>query len=352
MSKRPWKLACYPLPVILGVCLLLPSPEARAQPAGPLGDLSPIADLDGAEAAEEGVYTPMLPADAGLGCPSSWYVHADALYMANEANGPLSLANEFALGEFAYELGGRVTVGRRRDCLEGWEASYVGPMRWEVTGELTGFPLNSSFLVPGGAVNISAFNGAEFHRQTSRSRLHSFELNRRCWDWDTLGGLIGFRYLNIEDEFRFISRDPLPAADEGLFAVETGNNMAGVQAGLDLFNNVGASGRLSLVWKTKFGLYANFADGDVLLINAGAVELDNEDCNFQLAFLGELGFSARFQVSPCLFVRAGYEIWYVAGLAQSHGQTVSPLTPGTGSNLDSDNDSWYHAGTVGAELVW
>ena len=351
MSKREWKLAYYPLPVILGACLLLTSLEAHAQPAGPLGELSPIADFDGAEAEGADVYTPMLPADAGLGCPSSWYVHADAVYMANEANGPLSLAQEFALGEFAYEFGGRVTVGRRRDCLEGWEATYVGPMRWDVAGEFTGVDLYPAFSAAGG-VDISAFNAAEFQRQTYKSKLHSFELNKRCWDWDTMGGLLGFRYLNIEDEFTFFSRDPLPAADEGFFAVDTRNNMAGVQGGLDLFYNVGASGRLSLVGKTRFGFYANFAEGDVLLINAGAVELNNGDSDIQLAFLGELGFTARLQVLPRLFLRAGYEIWYVAGLAQSHGQTVSPLTPTTGNNLDSGNDTWYHAGTVGAEFVW
>jgi len=272
--------------------------------------------------------------------------------MANEANGPLSLSQDFALNEFACELGSRLTVGRRRDCLAGWEASYVGPMRWEVAEELRAFPLNSSFVVPGGAVNISAFNTAEFHRQTSSSTLQSFEFNKRCWDWDTMGGLIGFRYLQIEDRFTFFSQDPLPAADTGFFAVNTRNYMPGVQAGLDLFYNVGASGRLSLVGKTKFGLYANFAEGDVLLVNAGAVELDNDDNDIQLAFLGELGFSARYRVLPCLSIKAGYEIWYLAGLAQAHGQAVSPLTPATGTDVDSDNDTWYHAATVGAELVW
>ena len=352
MSKRAWKLACYPLSVVLGACLLLTPSEARAQLSSPQGGYAPITDLDEPETMEEDAYTPILPADAGLGCPSSWYVHVDAVYMANEANGPLSLSQDFALGEFGNELGGRVTVGRRRDCLAGWEASYVGPIRWEVAGELRGALLSSSFVVPGGAVNISAFNQAEFHRQTSRSTLQSFELNKRCWDWDTMGGLIGFRYLQIEDRFTFFSQDPLPAADTGFFAVNTRNYMPGVQCGLDLFYNVGAAGRLSLVGKTKFGLYANFAEGDVLLINAGAVELDNDDSEFQLAFLGELGFSARYRILPCFSVQAGYEIWYLAGLAQSHGQTVSPLTPATGTDLDSDNDTWYHAATVGAELVW
>lgn len=352
MLKRAWKLVCYPLAIVLGACLLLSSSEARAQLPDPEGDFALITDLDEPEAMVDDAYTPILPADAGLGYPSSWYAHVDAVYMANEANGPLSLSQDFALGECAYELGSRVTVGRRRDSLRGWEASYVGPLRWEVAGELRGALLSSSFVVPGGAVNISAFNQAEFHRQTSESKLQSFELNKRCWDWDTMGGLIGFRYLQIEDRFTFFSQDPLPAADTGFFAVNTRNYMPGVQCGLDLFYNVGAAGRLSLVGKTKFGLYANFAEGDVLLINAGAVELDNGDSDLQLAFLGELGFSARYRVLPCLSIWAGYELWYLAGLAQSHGQIVSPLTPATGTDVNSDNDTWYHAATVGAELRW
>lgn len=342
MLKRAWKLVCYPLLVILGACLLLTPPEANAQTPNPMGDLSPIAGTVSED-------MPTLPADCGLGCRSAWYVQADAFHMASEG-GSMSLSQGFALGEFGYELGSRVTLGRRRDCLEGWEATYVGPMRWDAAGELTGVDLYPAFSAAGG-VDISAFNAADFQRQTYKSTLHSFELNKRCWDWDTMGGLFGLRYLSLDDQYTFFSRDLAPA-EEGFFAVDTANHMIGLQGGLDLFYNVGASGRLSLVMNTKLGLYANFANGDVRLDNAGAVELDNGDDALRLAFLGEIGLAVRYQLTRSLFLRGGYEIWYLGNIAKAPGQTVSPLTSTTGNNLNAGSDNWYQAATVGAELVW
>ena len=67
---------------------------------------------------------------------------------------------------------------------------------------------------------------------------------------------------------------------------------------------------------------------------------------------GRLEEAARLADQVVEQFAASARIWYLAGLAQAHGQAVSPLTPATGTDVDSDNDTWYHAATVGAELVW
>lgn len=365
VKRLPWRrdflpLALQGLVLVLSSCLasawqqtsgqepqasvpFVAEPENAANSAGP-SMLPESFDIIGDDFA--------LPADCGRGCPPSWYVQGEALYFVNEGSGPVSLSDAFALPEFSNELGLRLTVGRRWDCSEALEVVYVGPLKWQVAGEFSGFPLNSKFAVPDADVNISAFNGAEFHRQTYESRLHSVEINERFFDWDTMSCLIGLRYLNLRERFSFESRDPAPLAEEGLFTVGTRNHLIGPQCGLDVIYPIGASNRLSLSTKTKLGIYANFAEGEVRLVNAGVQELDNSDDGVAFAFQGELGVRANLRVTRRLSVHCGYELWYLCGLALADGQTVSPLTQATGTNLEKDQDTWFHGVTLGGQIAW
>ena len=242
------------------------------------------------------------------------------MYFVNEGSGPVSLSDAYALQEFSHELGLRVTVGRRWDCAEALEVSYVGPLKWEVAGDASGFPLNSDFVVPNGDVNVSAFNHAEYHRQTYESTLHSLEINERFFDWDTMSCLLGLRYMDFDEEFSFESQGPAPLAEQGLFTVGTRNRLIGPQCGLDVIHPFGASDRLSLIAKTKLGIYANFAEGQVRLVNAGVQELDNNDDEVAFAFQGELGLLANLRITRRLSVRCGYELWYLYGLALASGK--------------------------------
>jgi len=355
------------LVVMLGSCLATDWRAASAQQpqasvpaitdqhpvADPENQLTPLPDgLPEGMLGEAGFQDDALPADCGLGCPPSWYYQADAVYMANESNGPVSLSDNMVLPEFSYDWGLRLTFGRKRDCLDGWEVSYTGLFEWSVEGEAAGALLSSKFVVPAADVNVSAFNDAAFHRQTYESTLHNAELNRRWWDWDTMSCLIGLRYVNIDEEFNFYSRDPLPAPDEGLFTVETTNRLVGPQCGVDFLQTLGPGGYLQLNFRSKLGAYANFAEGDVRLVNAGIQELNNDDTEVQFAALWELGFLGRLQLTRHLSVRGGYEAWYVYGVALAEGQTVFPLSVNTGTSLTSDNDTWYHGATVGIDVVW
>lgn len=367
MLKRTRKATVQALVVMLGSCLVADWPAVSAQgpqvgapvtaasqdAVAPGNQLSPLpygfSDVlpDGSGGDSDG-----LSADCGGSCAPSWLVRAEAMFFANEGHGPVSLSDAYSLSEFGYEGGMRVTVGRKRDCLDGWEISYAGPFEWEVARGVHGFPLNSDFQVPNADINISAFNGAEYHLQTYESSLQSCEFNKRWDDWNTMSALIGLRYFGVDETFTFYSLDPLPLAEEGLFTVRTRNHLIGPQCGMDLFYPVSAANRLSLAFKTKLGIYANFADGGVRLVNAGVEELNNSADEVAFAFQGELGLSARLRITPRLSLRGGYEIWYLSGLALADGQTVSPLTPATGRSLDEEQDTWYHGVTLGGDYTW
>jgi hypothetical protein len=325
-------------------------PGSEANSGGPLSPLAEMFEMDSPNGISgDGS---VLPADCGGSCPPSWYVQGEALYFVNAGNGPASLSAAYALPEFSNELGLRLTVGRRWDCSEALEVSYVGPLKWEVAAEASGFPLNSRFAVPNGDVNISAFNGAEYHRQTYESTLHSVEINERYFDWDTMSCLVGARYIDFEEGFSFETEGPAPLAEQGLYTVGTRNRLIGPQCGLDVISPVGSSNRLSLIAKTKLGVYANLAKDEVRLVNAGVQELDNNSNDVSLAFQGELGALVNLRITRHLSVHCGYELWYLYGLALADGQTFSPLTQATGTNLEADQDTWFHGVTLGGQIVW
>lgn len=325
-------------------------PEAEANAPGPM---SPQPEMMVADTPQEaGSYDDALPADCGLGCSPSWYVQGEALHFANEGRDSASLSTAYALPAPSFETGLRVTVGRRWDCAEALEVSYVGPFEWSVSGTASGFPLYSDFFVPNGDVNISAFNQAESHYQSYTTKFHSVEINERYFDWDTMSCMIGLRYMDLGEEFVFGSQRPTPPGDQGLFTLGTDNRLIGPQCGLDVIHPIGASDRLSIMARTKLGVYANFADGDVRLVNAGVQELNNSDDEVALAFQGELGVRANLRITRRLSAYCGYEVWYLYGLALVDGQALAPLTRTTGTSLDTEGDTWFHGVTLGGQFNW
>lgn len=364
VGNRTRRRALLALAMLGCVCLTLRGQPAFAQQpmssaSGQITDLgerlSPIPESSAAaEYGEAAGYGSgyALPADCGLGCYPSWYVQGEMLFLKRDDNAALSMSLAYELPNLDYEEGLRVTLGRRYDCSEGWEMSYVGPLKWESAGEASGAPLNSYFSVPAGDVDISAFNQAEFHRQTFESELHSFEVNRRFFDWDTMSCMYGLRYIDLQEQYNFQSLGPLPGAEQGLFSSKVNNRLIGPQCGLDVFYPVGASNRLTLIGRTKLGVYANFAEGDVRMVNAGVPQINNSDDEVALAFQGELGILAKLQVTRCLSLRGGYELWYLYGLASANEAAVAPLSPTSGRRLDAEEDAWFHGAVLGGEFVW
>jgi len=344
----------------LATCGSLASGQDRvpmiAQPAaegGSAGAVAPQPEAMISDSLEEaGGYDYALPADCGLGCPPSWYVQGEALHFNNEGRSAATLSTAYALPAPDYETGFRITVGRRWDCAEALEASYVGPFEWAVSGAATGYPLYSRFAVPGGDVDVSAFNQAESHYQSYTTTFHSVELNERYFDWDTMSCMIGLRYMNLGEDYLFNSQRPDPPADQGFFGLHTNNHLLGPQCGLDVIHPIGASDRLSIMARTKLGIYANFADGDVQLVNAGVQELNTSDDEVAFAFQGELGVRANLRLTRRLSAYCGYEVWYLYGLALADGQTMSPLSQATGTDLDTEGDTWFHGVTLGGQLNW
>jgi hypothetical protein len=280
------------------------------------------------------------------GCPSSWYFRAEALYLDRKSQRS-SLSNDFSLGAFDHDLGSRITLGRRLDCLEAWELTYVGPFKYTTQGNATGVSLNTSLVASG--VNLSAFNGAVFHHQVRNSQLNSFEVMKKYWGWDILATSIGIRYLNVANDFHFTSIDPAPGSEVGLLNLDLDNHIVGPQIGLDLLY---PHNRWTFGSRLKGGVYGNYAQGRLQVLNAGVVQVDNDVNRGQFSLLGEFGVSASYQVTPRVSLRVGYEAWLLYGVANTTDQILSPLSPTTLRIMESGGDTFFHGGSVGVETTW
>jgi hypothetical protein len=104
--------------------------------------------------------------------------------------------------------------------------------------------------------------------------------------------------------------------------------------------------------RLKGGVYGNYAQGRLQVLNAGVVQVDNDVNRGQFSLLGEFGVSASYQVTPRVSLRVGYEAWLLYGVGDTTDQILSPLSPTTLRTIHSDGDAFFHGGSVGVETIW
>jgi len=309
---------------------------------------------DGMLLSERDYFSPALSPDFGMGCWPAWYVRGEALLISNETYDRVSLTRDFDLAPFGYEEAMRITAGRRRDCSEGWEVSYTGQLDWISEAELSGVDLSGTRLVSAdGQVNLSAFRQADFQYQRYKSSMYSIEAHQRYYDWDTMTCLLGLRYLDFRESFDFYSVRPVNEdVQTGSFQLGLQNRLIGPQAGIEMLHPVGATNMLTVSGRLKGGVYANIVDGQTQVFNAGQLELDNRKSKVQIAGIVELGFNAHLQITRHLSAYAGYELWYIPGVALAPAQRVSPMTLDTGNRIRSDREAWFQGASLGGQFTW
>jgi hypothetical protein len=70
------------------------------------------------------------------------------------------------------------------------------------------------------------------------------------------------------------------------------------------------------------------------------------------AFVGELGFTAVYQLSPHWSLRAGYQMLWLEGVAVAAEQVPAiDLLAGLAA-VDTTGSPFYHGANVGLEFVW
>ena len=283
-------------------------------------------------------------------CDLRYYVSAEALYWRRENDERFSLSQNSRLEPFDYEWGGRITVGRMLDCVNAYEVSYVGPFEWDRSTSRAGVNLQSKLNpdAPFVAADISAFNNATLHQQEYRAQLNSFEANRRWWAWDIFSTMIGVRVIDYREDYLFRSTNPLVGT--GLLVDETRNIMIGPQVGADYMTPLGL--RTLVGVRGKGAVVANFNRNQVFMSNAGLINLDAEDEDLDLAGLIEFGSFVKYSVTDSIRLTAGYDFWFMPGVATVPGQGLNRISPETGAEPNADEEVFIHGSSFGAEILF
>ncbi len=284
------------------------------------------------------------------GCDVSWYASYDALWLRRSNDKYFTLSNNTYLPDFNYDFGGRYTVGSLMDCVNGWEAVYAGPFDWRRDKAIAGQGNLQSRLVPSGGYTpalLNTFDNADVHAQSWRSRLNSFEINRRWWTWDVLSTMIGMRYVDYNEDYLFRSTN---VNGIGTYRTRARNRMAGAQIGGDLLYPT--SLRTNFGFRGKAGVFANFDETTALLQNGATTVVNAGDNSVDVAGLIELGVFANYQVVPSIRLTAGYEFWYMPGIATIPGQSPQLINPSTSTRVNNDNELFLHGGSVGAQILF
>ncbi|MCC7475306.1 MAG: BBP7 family outer membrane beta-barrel protein [Pirellulales bacterium] len=249
------------------------------------------------------------------------------------------------------------------------EFTAFGGANWEqgrVLSSETPNGLFVPFLIDGGN---RSFDGSTRQSIRYTSDLNSFELNYRVrsrlgrdqlvmdpngsWHRAANAGferdyLVGLRYLNLGERFKWNAEDIFVIGDDGSYLVQTSNDLIGLQFGLGFKYQ---ASRWSLGVKCKGGAYLNNADGSSQL-NFTADDTGDADLHLsenEFSFVGECGITGRYHITPNVSWRAGYDAMIVSSVALAPNQTTFITDY---SFLNTTGGPFYHGLSTGLEWYW
>lgn len=71
-----------------------------------------------------------------------------------------------------------------------------------------------------------------------------------------------------------------------------------------------------------------------------------------MAGLIEMGFFTNYQIVPSVRLTAGYEFWYMPGIATVPGQGPQFVNPSSASRVNNDHELLLHGGSVGVQVLF
>jgi len=275
--------------------------------------------------------------------PPRWIVSAEALWLERSVGSsiPLGFAalNDPSLGPpglvvdslysddvlFPLQAGVRFQIAARIDDQKAIQATYWGMQQWSMGRAIYGDPDAQTVLLESRWLQLPLLVGGldDFLGYTYTSRVDNCEINQRL-RLDSYGPFMaanwlwGFRYFRLSDDFGLTGSD-LYTGDFESLKYRTNNNLVGMQAGIQW---VRGWDRFQLTTEGKIGLLANFytergmdsATGPSGT-PAGFHPFDVSRSGTDLAALFEVSLLATYRVSPHLWLRAGYQLYCVTGLA-------------------------------------
>jgi hypothetical protein len=286
-----------------------------------------------------------------------WTARADALFLNRSSTGGQSLVREPRAGNLldssdlatSTAVGPRLSLIRHGQC--GWdvELNYFGIDGWESNAVVpnTAMPSHFGLLVVDEKMLLPVHDVDARYR----SRLYSSELNLRrpvnCW----LTPLVGFRWVELNEDYRAVGTEAT-LMHEFNETINAHNHLYGLQIGADarLFER-GCRFRVDGLVRT--GIFYNAADqNSELMVPGGIGTLDASADKSHTSFLGELGVVATYRLNDHVSLRGGYQLMWIEGVALAPRQIpVTSLGSGDAA-VDSTGGVFYHGANAGLEFNW
>jgi hypothetical protein len=284
-----------------------------------------------------------------LCCTPLWTVKAGAVILARarqsgvffeDSTSGAVLAGAGALGT-AWSGGPDITIRRRLGDRGAAEVRYFSVDGWssDASYEFSGFwQLPTTPPIAGqGPIGINA---------ASRARLFSTEINlrRQTNNWLTL--LAGFRWIELHENLDLSAQD-----GSGALTNNTDNHLYGAQIGGDLLLwDRGGPFRVESILKA--GIFGNSADNSARLVTQqGGPAFAIDSRQSQVAFVGEIGATGVYQMTPHLALRGGYQLLWIEGVAVASDQ-ISSIDALTGNAINTGGGEFFHGALCSLDFTW
>ncbi len=301
---------------------------------------------------------PLCPPD--LGCPIArgveprWVATAEALFLQRSATsgqpllydpGAAATLLDASHLDFAMSPGERLSLRWEDPASLGLEVSFFGIDSWRSSAD---FP-SSAFLYGLGYLSIDdsmtvPVSEAQFQYS---SRLYSGEVNLRYAMCDRITPLVGFRWIEFEDQYAASGQ-----AVSGAFTelVRGHNHLYGAQIGLDarLF---GRESPFQIGVVAKAGLYGNAAAASNTYADS-TYDFAANASGSHLSFLGEVGISASYQFAKHFALRGGYQVMWLTGIALAPEQIVATDFGAGHLSVNASGALFCQGANAGLEATW
>lgn len=329
-------------------------------PAGPAGQPWPEDRGWGGEECPPALVNRAL----GPACPR-WVGQADVLllWQGNVPSTPLLTLDadpfpvELAGNQLPYVMGTgpRTAVLFNIDRCHAIEANYFNAGNFSSVRNFTAPEAGSLAWAALGNYNIGDIIGGSV---ATAGRIQSFELNWRKRYSPTVTWLAGFRWIEWNDSLTLndsFDNGVDPAGTDSLSA-RSGNDLYGGQLGLDALLLTLFESTIRFNGVAKAGVYGNPNASTTMTVDSSdptrLVATSYTANGSSTGFFGEVGVNGAVRLSEHLYWRAGYNFFWISGVATSLNQLGAlDLTDSTGK-LNLGGSVFLHGVNTGIELVW
>jgi hypothetical protein len=296
----------------------------------------------------------------GTRCPR-WTAQVDALFLwqtnipsrvlfiDKDSTLPVLNANEAVP---AVSVGPRYALIYHRDACRALEINYFQVQSFAGAAAVGEGGIYEPFNLPGGI-----FEDVLSAQVATSAGIKSLEFNLRKSNGGVINWIAGFRWVEWNQQMSIVDQNEATAPGAigiDTYQIDTGNNLYGGQVGADmmLWN---ASRAIKVNGVAKGGIFYNHQAYQTTTLGGDQNVFDNATLTATddaPSFVGEVGVNAEYALTNWLSWRAGYTLFWLAGVATPANQLSVSQFDVSQTGINSYSSVLLHGVTTGLEARW